>query len=119
MLSVARTASFSTALVCRGFSVRVKQFFSLCPVVQFLCPVVELLACCFRWNVKIDVFVCLRSRKEMGRWMPLLSVALGLLAALLTCCYAEGESSSVKKNQILCSLFLQLSVKNLIYFFFY
>lgn len=83
-------AGFSTTLVCRGFFVRVKLIFRLCPVV-------ELLDCCC-WNVDREVFVCLCSRKAMGRWMPHLSVGLGLLAALLTCCYAEGESPDLKKN---------------------
>lgn len=76
----------------------VQQFFSLSPVVQFLCPVAEPLDSCFFWNVKREVFACLCSRKEMGRWTPLLSVGLGLLAALLTCCYAEGENPNEKKS---------------------
>ena len=29
----------------------------------------------------------------MGRWTLHLSVGLGLLAVLLTCCYAEGEEA--------------------------
>lgn len=40
-------------------------------------------------------YVCFRYRKEMGRWTLHLSVGLGLLAVLLTCCCAEGEESEL------------------------
>ncbi|XP_075889894.1 integrin beta-4 isoform X1 [Nelusetta ayraudi] len=45
----------------------------------------------------------------MGRWMPLLSVALGLLAALLTCCYAE-ENYCFASRAKSCSKCLQSGI---------
>lgn len=40
-------------------------------------------------------YVCFCYRKEMGRWTLHLSVGIGLLAVLLTCCCAEGEESEL------------------------
>ncbi|KAK2820914.1 hypothetical protein Q5P01_023873 [Channa striata] len=47
------------------------------------------------------------SRREMGRWMVRLSVGLGLLAVLLTCCCAE-ENYCIASKAKTCSECLQV-----------
>lgn len=47
----------------------------------------------------------------MGRWTLHLSVGLGLLAVLLTCCYAEGEEV-LSHNESFCFFVLANCILN-------